>query len=657
MMIKTLNAAGFMSEIKKLNLLGKDFLEIIGNSKISNDIYNEIKENAGLTYERLVELLQSSALTGEDFARLLRDAQAVANLRMLERRQSSEQRLGQALGQAEERLEQQSKQPVQSAQPIKTIVPQEEAAYEPELKLPDDDGLFEDIIDDEPEESEEGVFVTAADNRGKINFCFCLAIMLACASFGLRWFYTGSFLVEKEQTYIYTVPETYRELAERLINAGDSPSVNEKPERTAETLLFNNKYIFNVIGNTLYVIEHNSGNMQKIAEIEYDGERILELHFSNDKLFVITEGEREGSFEHEEIIGDYYEPEVVLIAGSFTQNTVNVRVYDAWSFSVSPELSFTVDGELNTILPHRNTLVLAADYFPHEPRAYSDLNSFLPLFTFNGEKGFPGMAHIYAPPAALMNTEMTVLSMFRGAEAIGEFIVIGGAGSIHSGEDALFAAQVTADKSRIVRIDTFSESEPVFYDINGVITGVSERHSILHVEAQKGDKTELYVFNSALERLSGDFAAGEEPAAPVTEVLEIVIEEDSEGRREGIRLNMQKGEQVIATYLITADDSVSGIFTDAESDREAVFNCERTGIILIPVYYSINVADVEKLLIFNYDGAEFTLEHEIEYRYYHGGGNERRRGVIIDGFIYSFWDTTVVSASVLQNAVYMKMEL
>ncbi|MCL2638934.1 MAG: beta-propeller domain-containing protein [Oscillospiraceae bacterium] len=723
-MIETLNAAGFLSEIKRLKLSGKDFLEIIGNSKISNDIYNEIKENAGLTYERLVGLLESSALTSEDFARLLRDAHTLAQLRVLERRKGSEQRLGQALGQAEERLEQQAKVPVKT--PVKTPEKTQNIGFEPELKIADDDGLYEDIIDDEPEENDGEAYITAADNRGKIIFCFCLVLLLTCASFGLRWFYTGSLWLPKEEIFVFEAPETYHELAERLMNAGDSPSVRightqyaisgEDSDLSARTLLFNNKYIFNVIKNSLYIVEYNNGIMQKIAEIEYNNEQIRELYLLGDKLYVITESEYEGSFHHvgNAVLSVPHEPEETLepeiIADNFTQKTVSVRVYDSWDFGVQPELTLTADGEYNAVLLHKNRLILATDYTPHEPQAYSDLSAFVPSAALNGDRKFIDMSNIYAPPAALMNTEMTVLVMLDGAEAVGEFAVVGGAASVYAGEDALFIAQSAGEKSRLIRFDLNSEDEPVFFDTDGVIPvgGVSERHSILRVGVFKDDKAELYIFNNELELLSGVQNIGNEPldgvlfdnshvyfigeklyafdtanlseVVPVEDVtvqihadyfhrisdrerLEVVVELDESDNRAGIRLNVHARESIIATYLITADSNVAGnwnpfLFTDAEFDKEAVFIAERTGIILVPIKFSNGIADIEKLLVFDFhETTGFTLKNEIVYIYELGGGNERRRALLIDGFIYSFWDTTAVSADELDGSVVMKLEL
>ncbi|MCL2696490.1 MAG: beta-propeller domain-containing protein [Oscillospiraceae bacterium] len=693
-MNETMNAKLFLSEIKKFNLSGKDFLEIIGNSKISNDIYNEIKENAGLTYGRLVELLESSKLASEDFKRLLKDAHALAHLRVLERRQNSEQRLGQALGQAEQQLKASLKAQKFLAEAQKKAEAEmqtdtmqaavmvadepeiiEEAAFEPELKLPDD-GLYEDIIDEEPEESEEGACITAAGNRGKIIVCFFLATMLFGASFGLRWFYTGSFRLEKMQPLVLPVPETYHELAQRLMSAGNSPSQRTEQANLQQTLLFNNKYIFNVIKNTLYIIEYNGGNMQKTAEIEYEDEQIRELYFLNDRLYVITESGYEASFEHEEIIETEYEFESITIAGGFIQSTVSVRAYDAWDFGVTPQMHFVADGDYNAVLLHGSNLVLITDYAPHEPAAHSDLSAFVPSFTVNGEKRFIGMGHIYVPPAALMNNEMTVLSMISGAEAVGEFVVAGGAGNVYEGEDALFVIQSVGEKSRIIRLCTVDENEPVFYDIDGVIPagGVSERHSILHVEVHKDEKAGLLVFNNALEPLSDDFIAAEESKEQIyaedfyrisdKEQLEIAVEFDSGGNRAGIRLNVHVSEQITATHLITADSSVAGnwnrfLFTDAEFDREAVFICDKDYIfILLPVKFSNGIADIEKILILGYHETTGIYERsEIVYIYELGGGNERRRALLANGFIYSFWDTVAVSWSMTDNAVMMKLEL
>lgn len=68
---KPLDAKTFIGVISGQRITGKEFLQLIGNTRISNDVYREIRENPGLTKGRLIELLESSPLTSEDYYKLL----------------------------------------------------------------------------------------------------------------------------------------------------------------------------------------------------------------------------------------------------------------------------------------------------------------------------------------------------------------------------------------------------------------------------------------------------------------------------------------------------------------------------------------------------------------------------------------------------------
>jgi hypothetical protein len=376
-----------------------------------------------------------------------------------------------------------------------------------------------------------------------------------------------------------------------------------------------------------------------------------------------------------------------------------VRIYDARDFNVSPQLTFTADGRYNAVLLHNNSLILVTDFTPKEPRAYSDLTAFVPSFGINGERSFISMTNIYAPPAPLMNTDMTVISVFDGTSA-DIYAVAGGAGSVFAGSEALFITQATESKSRLVRLNVSEESEIMFYDIDGIIPvgAVNERHSIIRAGAYNKDKGALYIFNNELDLLSRviNIGAGSNPedrsvlfggahvyfvsdrlyafdttnpsdVTPAldegafshiytddfirisdTERLEIAIETDASGRRAGIRLNVHKGEAVTASYLLTAEDAVAGnwnpfLFTDAEYDSEAVFISEQAGIIIIPVKFSNGIADIEKIIVFDYNGISLEKRSEIRFIYELGGGNERRRAILADRYIYSFWGLMVTS--------------
>lgn len=68
---KPLDARTFIGVVSAQRIKGKEFLQLIGNTRISNDVYREIRENPNLTKGRLVELLESSPLTSEDYYKLL----------------------------------------------------------------------------------------------------------------------------------------------------------------------------------------------------------------------------------------------------------------------------------------------------------------------------------------------------------------------------------------------------------------------------------------------------------------------------------------------------------------------------------------------------------------------------------------------------------
>ncbi|MCL2109205.1 MAG: beta-propeller domain-containing protein [Oscillospiraceae bacterium] len=768
-----MNADTFLSEIKKLNFSGKEFLEILGNSKISNDVYNEIKESAGLTYGRLVELLENSLLTSEDFVRLLSDAEAMARFRERQNREQNEGRLAQALEESRKRLEErertlraaqllaEAKKKAREEQLIKEVRETGELAkvdeivhiehkhentaeiepYEVKTDIAREDADEYEELDEIDEDDEAPNAVTAADNKGKLIICSILAVGLICASFTLRYFQTGSLWLEREVPEILAEPETYEELSRRLQTAGDaeSPSITAgdyhfgdiAEQELPRTLLHNDRYIFNIIENKLHVLEVKGGEMSETAALEYEGETLREMYLSGGRVFVIAESEYGGEYFHVPIIyeQDSQDPDELLpppepVSGEFTQKLITVRVYDALGFSETPLLELAVDGEYNAVLFQGGRVILAATYTPHEPLAESDLGAFVPSYSVNGgEKRFIGINNIYAPPAPLMNTAMTVLSVISGEEAE-IFAVVGGNAEVIAGANSLFVVQNTEKDSRLVKLDM--RTKPLYYDINGVIlpSAVDENESgnVIRVGSfSQSSNNSLFIFNNRLELISrvinigGDEkmqaesvlfdtervyfiasdklfsfnttepddiipAGGETPRVRTddfyrisdNERLEVVVETDSADNRAGIRLNVHKDAraatggsttEIAATYLITAESTVPGnwnpfLFTDAETSREAVFiQADETGrcVILIPVRYSNSISNIERLIVFDYNEyAGLVRRNDIVY---YDINADRRRAVLIDGFIYSFWDTMAVSARDSDVTVVQKLEM
>ncbi len=68
---KEIDAKTFINVITAQRIKGSDFLKLMGNTRISNSVYREIEQNPDLTKERLVELLEQSPLTSEDYYKIL----------------------------------------------------------------------------------------------------------------------------------------------------------------------------------------------------------------------------------------------------------------------------------------------------------------------------------------------------------------------------------------------------------------------------------------------------------------------------------------------------------------------------------------------------------------------------------------------------------
>ena len=77
-----LNAETFIAVISGEKMKGSEFLRLIGNTRISNSAFREIEQNPHLTKKRLIELLDQSPLTENDYYKLLtavRDRRNVLN--------------------------------------------------------------------------------------------------------------------------------------------------------------------------------------------------------------------------------------------------------------------------------------------------------------------------------------------------------------------------------------------------------------------------------------------------------------------------------------------------------------------------------------------------------------------------------------------------
>lgn len=251
-----IGASSFIKIVRYHHLTGSEFLGLLGNSKISNQAYQEIQNNPDLTVKRLIEILEESHLTTADYEKLIIAVQRSAQLK-----EEAKAKLGTA-----------DPAPAQKPAPSLSPIPdahedviqgqpdKEEARQEPQLGVPmprlfdgDDPDEYNDLStrkgrklakkenkerkkyekkrkkelekngeleeepdqepdkeldkepDNEPDEKQpEGPEAIEAEepetpektgsNKGKFIVSALFAVLLIAFSFGWRWYLTGSWL-------------------------------------------------------------------------------------------------------------------------------------------------------------------------------------------------------------------------------------------------------------------------------------------------------------------------------------------------------------------------------------------------------------------------------------------------------------------------------
>ncbi|MBP3923175.1 MAG: hypothetical protein J6D27_09420 [Ruminiclostridium sp.] len=80
-----ITAGKFLKKLREMKISGSEFLELLGNSRIGNIAYRRIEENPHLRFDELLQILDSSELTHEDYSAML-------NVAMTRRKQSEDRK-------------------------------------------------------------------------------------------------------------------------------------------------------------------------------------------------------------------------------------------------------------------------------------------------------------------------------------------------------------------------------------------------------------------------------------------------------------------------------------------------------------------------------------------------------------------------------------
>lgn len=628
-----LDAKMFIKVIKAEKISGKEFLELIGNSRISNEAYAEIEQNPQLTFNRLVEILEQSPLDETDYEKLLlavkkrADAKKAA-LKQLEEaekktaedaektRLEKEKALAAALSEREKQQAAESEVTDDGFVMDKTIhvnITDEdrqefsltqalrEQHLEPEneqekLEYETDDGTDDDDEEDEDEHYKRGDEFDDDDvyyegkNRPQIIVCFVLAAILAALSFGLRYYYTGSFLLTDkdaaavpdeitDESGVYNVLSVLAEQPYIAEKTDENYYINFKAENKsvlADTARLNG-YVYLTWNNQLYMVKTISG------KINYERTAPLPDGF----VGMFTVGEKVAVVSAEENVTEAVEywMEVTDEAGNvssksntaeITRSRITIDFYNGKT--LKKDYSYSQDGDLCSIFADENGIEIITSY-SLDNVIKEAAETFMPVYYVNGEKQNISAADIVVPTApqykayALMGEIDAELNADCTAVLGGSDITARRTGS----ETYLL---LSGDKTNILRF-TEENGKTVLNAqtaVDGRITAndpLDSRNGIIRVVTSTESGTEINLLNQEMEVVSGvrEIAAGKtcKGAAFDDRTVYVIAGDES-------------GEQIYGfdTGSIDSPSPLETITASIYSEKLAAFGSDAVSVVAVP---------------------------------------------------------------------------
>lgn len=141
-----MTAGVFLRKLKELKISGSDFLELLGNSKIGNMEFRRIEENPHLKFDELLQILDNSVLSSEDYRMIIAVATQRKELSEQRKRREeetlrrmTEELTGKKSVHTDEESGTDDKSKESAPLPAETpdVTPDEKSAEEPDEKQPD----------------------------------------------------------------------------------------------------------------------------------------------------------------------------------------------------------------------------------------------------------------------------------------------------------------------------------------------------------------------------------------------------------------------------------------------------------------------------------------------------------------------------------------
>lgn len=432
---KGVRASDFIKVVFYHKLTGKEFLSILGNSKISGEAYREIESNPGLTVKRLIEILEESPLTSEDYQRLI-----IATERAAELKREAQSKIGAeppkpAASPIVPPVSSKSKLDLTQLTAPKTMempspvspktnrigilnpeleervkneaeeigVKTEEKAEKPRgvrLQFGEnrDDDDFDDYDDIDDDGDYDGDRPRKRSNKGKFIAAAIGAVAVICLSFGIRYYFTGSFLpadkseaeeVRLDELGIFNAlaslpPQQLSDFSEEqtyTVGGMGTQAVLKKIAAADRRLLYireNSIYIFELIGGQLKQLEvrkYNEG-IKIFGMIETSkGIAVITAYEGDNYSYSYTKPSENPEEAGTEIVGSVKRPETVieLLDPDTPENRSLISV-------------IRLSGSLTDIYKENSRIIAVTSENIAEGAVGGDFNTFMPYSIMGAEK-------------------------------------------------------------------------------------------------------------------------------------------------------------------------------------------------------------------------------------------------------------------------------
>ena len=623
-----LNAYSFMKIVQSQRLTGKEFLELMGNSRMSNKAFLEIEQNPNLTQKRLVEILEESGLTEDDYEKLLvainKRAKLKEQLRLREQEEAEKRKQAQESVQKLAALAQQKKQEESASAEEKITANAEETTDKQEKPpvLDEEEKTEAEEIDKETDneadaeaedsESDEDKKTPKGSNATKIGICFALAVLLIIISFGLRYYYTGSFFITGEEQTEPTVIETNEQLFEAMstLQNGSQPALTENTayavngetisgEKLSSTAA-NGDYLFICKNNSLYIIGTVGGQMKQVKKIDCAGTLEGVILFNKDFYVVSTETDVATPFTYQKEVAE------TDADGEDTTKTVEISDTVIRDYLVIERF----DGENignNSVYRQSGTLtdlffsdgkICAVTFEATPENAVAEVfDTYMPHCFFEKEQILIDVNNVYLPENAGCKSFLTIAVIDTETESCQLSAVAGGSAPVvFSENNALFVAQNGEKSTLLLRYD-LSGTAPV---LNGTCTadGLAGAYSGLDISdgnlrftaletSGENKSLTLSVFDSELNPISkaSGLGSGTEPVGSCFDQMNayVITEQDGQLKLFGVNTSVAEDLTLLTevTSPITSDkfhkwNDNYGLMLEVEANDDGL----RTGLLL-----------------------------------------------------------------------------